>query len=28
MFLPAIALYFSGAAVFAKFGSAEKQPWG
>ena len=28
MFLPAIALYFSGAAVFAKFGSGEKQAWG
>ena len=28
MFLPAIVLYFSGAAVFVKYGSAEKQPWG
>ena len=28
MFLPAIALYFSGAAVFAKYGSGEKQAWG
>jgi len=28
MFLPAICFYFAGAAVFAKFGSAEKQSWG
>ena len=28
MFLPAIVLYFSGAAVFAKYGSGEKQAWG
>ena len=28
MFLPAMILYYSGAAVFAKYGSAEKQPWG
>ena len=26
MFLPAMILYYSGAAVFAKYGSAEKQP--
>ena len=28
MFLPAIVLYFSGAAVFAKYGDGEKQSWG
>lgn len=28
MFVPAMILYYSGAAVFAKYGSAEKQPWG
>lgn len=28
MFLPAIFFYITGAAVFAKYGSAEKQPWG
>ena len=28
MFLPAIILYFSGAAVFAKWGDGEKQSWG